>query len=76
MCIGFPGKVLSISEDGFALIDVNGVRREACLDLVDQEIAVGDYVLCHAGYAIHRLDEAVALEKLEFLRELIRNEIY
>jgi len=75
MCIGFPGKVLAM-DDNFAVIDVNGVRREACLDLVDEEVAVGDYVLCHAGYAIHRMDETVALEKLEFLRELIKNEIY
>jgi hydrogenase expression/formation protein HypC len=37
---------------------------------------VGDYVICHAGYAIQRIDEEVALEKLSFLRELIDNEIY
>lgn len=75
MCIGFPGKILTM-EDNFAVIEVNGVRREACLDLVDEDVAVGDYVLCHAGYAIHRMDESVALEKLDFLRELIKNEIY
>jgi hydrogenase maturation factor len=33
-------------------------------------------VISHAGYAIHRVDEAVAKEDLEFLKELIENEIY
>jgi len=76
MCIGFPGKILTIDEDNFALIDISGTRREVSLDLIDEEVKVGDYVLCHAGYAIHRVDEAQARENLALLKELIDNEIY
>ena len=76
MCIGFPGKIISIDKDNYAIIDISGTRREVCLDIVDEPAAVGDYVLCHAGYAIHRIDEADALEKLAALQELIDNEIY
>ena len=76
MCIAFPGKILSIDEDNFAVIDISGTRREVSLDIVDEPVTVGDYVICHAGYAIQRIDEEVALEKLSFLRELIDNEIY
>jgi len=76
MCIAFPGKILTIDENNFAMIDVIGTRREACLDLVDEPVAVGDYVICHAGYAIHRIDEEVAREDLAFLKELIDHEIY
>lgn len=76
MCIGFPGKILSIDDDNFAILDIHGTRREACLDIVDEDVTIGDYVICHAGYAIHKVDEAVAREKLEFLKELIENEIY
>lgn len=76
MCIGFPGKILSIDEDNFAILDINGTRREACLDIVDEDVTIGNYVICHAGYAIHKVDEALAREKLEFLKELIENEIY
>ncbi len=76
MCIAFPGKVLSIDENNFAVIDISGTRREVCLDIVDRDVKVGDYVLSHAGYAIHRLDEAAAKESLELLQELIDNEIY
>ncbi|OPY87354.1 MAG: Hydrogenase isoenzymes formation protein HypC [Syntrophus sp. PtaU1.Bin208] len=76
MCIAFPGKILSIDENNFAVIDISGTKREACLDLVDEPVAVGDYVICHAGYAIHRIDEEVARENLAFLKELIDHEIY
>jgi len=76
MCIAFPGKILTIDQDNFAIIDISGTRREVSLDIVDEPVAVGDYVICHAGYAIQRIDEEVALEKLSFLKELIDNEIY
>ena len=76
MCIGFPGKIISINEDNYAVIDISGTRREVCLDIVDEPVGIGDYVLSHAGYAIHKIDPADAEEKLELLRELIANEIY
>jgi hydrogenase expression/formation protein HypC len=76
MCIGFPGKIISIDEDNMAVIAISDVRRDVCLDIVDEEVKVGDYVICHAGYAIHRIDEDLAKDKLEFLQELVDNEIY
>lgn len=76
MCIGFPGKIISIDQDNYAVIDISGTRREVCLDIIDETAVVGDYVISHAGYAIHRIDEDVAREKLSFLKELIDNEIY
>lgn len=76
MCIAFPGKILSIDADNFAVIEISGTRREVSLDIVDEPVTVGDYVICHAGYAIQRIDEEAALEKLSFLQELIDNEIY
>ena len=76
MCIAFPGKIIAIDGNNFAMIDIGGTRREVCLDHIDEDVAMGDYVISHAGYAIHKVDEALAKEKLEFLRELIANEIY
>jgi hydrogenase expression/formation protein HypC len=76
MCIGFPGIIISIDNDNYAIIDISGTRREVCLDIVDEPVAVGDYVITHAGYAIHRIDVASAKEKLSALQELIDNEIY
>lgn len=76
MCIAFPGRIISIDEDNFAVIDIGGARREVCLDIVDEPVAVGDFVISHAGYAVHRIDPADAEEKLDLLRKLIADGIY
>jgi hydrogenase expression/formation protein HypC len=76
MCIGFPGIIISIDEDNYAIIDISGTRREVCLDIVDEPVEVGDYVITHAGFAIHKIDVELAHEKLAMLKELIENEIY
>ena len=51
-----------------AVIDVDGVKREASLLLLE-DAGVGDYVIVHAGFAIHKIDEEVALETLKLLKE-------
>ena len=76
MCIGFPGIIISIDEDNYAIIDISGTRREVCLDIIDEPAVVGDYVISHAGYAIHKIDVETAKDKLAALKELIDNEIY
>lgn len=76
MCIAFPGKIISIDENNYAVIDIGGTRREACLDVIDEEVGVGDYVICHAGYAIHKVDEAQAQENLALLKELLEYEAH
>lgn len=69
MCLGVPMKIISI--DGTdAVAEIDGVRRDASLMLLDEDIAVGDYVIVHAGFAISKLDEAEALETLEIMREI------
>jgi len=51
-----------------AQIDVDGVQRKASLLLLE-DAAVGDYVIVHAGFAIHKIDEAAAMETLALLKE-------
>jgi len=52
-----------------ATIEVGGVSRSASLMLVT-DVVVGDYVIVHAGFAIHRVDPEEAQESLRLLREL------
>ncbi len=60
-----------VSIDGTdAVAEIDGVQREASLMLLDEEVAVGDFVIVHAGFAITRLDEAEALETLSIMREV------
>ena len=67
MCLAIPSKIVGI-ENGMATIDVDGVRREASLMLLEN-VTVGDYVIVHAGFAIQKLDEAAAAESIKLLRE-------
>lgn len=67
MCLAIPSKITKI-ENNMAVIDVDGVKREASLLLVE-DAQVGDYVIVHAGFAISKIDEQGALETLALLRE-------
>jgi hydrogenase expression/formation protein HypC len=70
MCLGIPGKVVEIRDDGalrMARVDFGGVRKEACLAYLP-EVGIGDYVIVHVGFAISQLDEDEALKTLELLR--------
>ncbi len=74
MCIAFPGKIISIEDDRVAVIDISGTRREVYLDLIDEDVTVGDYVISHAGYALHKVDEETARENLSYLKTIIESE--
>ncbi len=67
MCLAIPSKIVKI-ENNIATIDVDGVKREASLQLLEDP-KVGDYVIVHAGFAIHTIDETDAMESLKLLRE-------
>ena len=67
MCLAIPSKIVKI-EKGVGTIDVDGVQRTASLLLVE-DAAVGDYVIVHAGFALHKIDEADAMESLRILKE-------
>jgi hydrogenase expression/formation protein HypC len=71
MCLGVPGRIVAI--DGLvATVDFWGMRRDVRLELVDQPVAVGDYVLNHVGYAIRRIPEADIEGTLELYEQLLR----
>jgi hydrogenase expression/formation protein HypC len=67
MCLAIPSKIVKI-ENGMATIDVDGVQRKTSLLLVE-DAGVGDYVIVHAGFALHKIDEADAMESLRILKE-------
>lgn len=69
MCLAIPALV--IEKNGqWAKADVGGVVREISLELVDQNVEVGDYVLLHAGFAIHKLEKEDAEQTLKLMREV------
>ncbi len=67
MCLAIPSKIVKI-EDNMATIDVDGVTRKVSLLLLEDP-KVGDYVIVHAGFAIHKIDEEAAMESIKLLRQ-------
>lgn len=68
MCLSVPGKVVEI-QNNMAKVEVGGVLRDVSM-AVCPDVAVGEYVLIHTGFAIHKLDEKEALETLDLLRRM------
>ena len=68
MCLAIPAKVVEI-EDNMGTIDMEGIKREVSLLLLE-DAKIGDYVIVHAGFAIHKIDETEAMESLKILREM------
>ena len=55
MCLAIPVRVVELGLDEMAIVDLDGIRKEISLALVDG-VGVGDYVILHVGYALARLD--------------------
>jgi hydrogenase expression/formation protein HypC len=72
MCLGVPGKIVDI-DGSIATVDFWGVRRQVRLDVVDEPVQPGDYILNHVGYAIRRIPAAEIAATLELYEELLRH---
>ncbi len=72
MCLAVPSKIIEIN-DKVAKVDVDGVIRETSIMLMD-DVKIGDYVIVHAGFAINKIDEQVALQTLEDMRNILAAE--
>lgn len=77
MCLAIPMRVQEVLGDPadfssfpVAVVDEAGVRKEVRLDIVDRWPVVGDYLIVHAGFAIHTLDAAEAETNLKLLQEM------
>ena len=55
MCLAIPVRVVELRDESTAIVDLDGIRKEISLALVDG-VQVGDYVILHVGYALARLD--------------------
>lgn len=69
MCLAVPARILEVRPDGMGLADHAGNHREISLLLLE-DVQVGEYVILHAGFAIHKIDEAAAKETMEYLKML------
>ena len=74
MCLGIPGELVELAPDesDLATVSVAGVRRKVNIGLLrdEEELAVGDWILIHVGFALAKIDETEAAAALEMLHSM------
>jgi hydrogenase expression/formation protein HypC len=68
MCLALPVRVVELVGDEDAVVDLGGIRKQISLALVE-DVAVGDFVVLHVGYALTKLDPDEAEKTLALFRE-------
>ena len=68
MCLAIPARVVELQANDQAIVDLGGVRKDVSLALVE-DVAIGDYVIVHVGYALTRLDPEEAERTLALMAE-------
>ena len=69
MCLAIPVRVERLLDNELAVVELDGLRKEISLALVDG-VREGDYVILHVGYALTRLDPEEAERTLALFAEL------
>ena len=69
MCLAIPAEVVQI-EDEMATVRIGDALRKASLMLLPEPAQLGDYLIIHAGFALHKVDPQEAQESLRLLREM------
>ena len=68
MCLAIPAEVVALEQGGMAVVAVEGIRKRISTALLD-DVSVGDFVLVHVGYALHRLSPIEAERTLALMAE-------
>ncbi|MCW9035694.1 MAG: HypC/HybG/HupF family hydrogenase formation chaperone [Rhodospirillales bacterium] len=68
MCLAIPAKIVELLEGDMAKVEVDGVRKEVSLAMVDA--GLGDYVIIHVGYALSKIDAEEAAKTIALFAEM------
>jgi hydrogenase expression/formation protein HypC len=68
MCLAIPAEVVALKDGDIATVSLGGVKKDVSLALVE-DVALGDYVLIHVGYALSRLSPEEAERTLALMAE-------
>ncbi|WP_298822662.1 HypC/HybG/HupF family hydrogenase formation chaperone [uncultured Roseibium sp.] len=69
MCLAIPAKVTQLLDDAMAIVALEGIRKKISIALVE-DLSVGDYVLVHVGYALHKVSPEEANRTLALMAEV------
>lgn len=68
MCLALPARVMELAAGDMAVVALEGIKKTISLSLVE-DVAPGDYVLVHVGYALHKVSEEEAERTLTMMAE-------
>ena len=72
MCLSIPSQVVELHpETQSVTVDTLGVKRTVSCHLMEEPLAVGDYVLIHIGFVMNKIDAASAAESLALYKEIV-----
>lgn len=69
MCLAVPVRVIELLPEAMARISLDGVTKVVSIALLD-DVAVGDYVILHVGFALSKLNAAEAERTLAMIRDM------
>ena len=68
MCLALPARVVELLDNDMAVVAFDTVKKRISLALVEN-VSVGDFVLVHVGYALHKVSEEEAARTLQLMEE-------
>ncbi|MCQ0988713.1 HypC/HybG/HupF family hydrogenase formation chaperone [Jiella marina] len=68
MCVAIPARVERLEDNAVAIVSIEGVAKPVSTALLD-DVAVGDHLLVHAGYALEKLSAEEAGRTLALMAE-------
>ena len=74
MCLGVPGRVISVN-GWTATVDFWGVQKDVLLNIIDEMVSPGDYILNHVGFAIRRIPPEAVEETLALYETLLQDDV-
>ncbi|MBS9781267.1 MAG: HypC/HybG/HupF family hydrogenase formation chaperone [Gammaproteobacteria bacterium] len=72
MCLALPAQIIDIHEELTATINLAGIHKKISIELVP-DVAVGDYVVVHVGYAIGKIEPEQAEQTLQLFEQMQAN---
>jgi hydrogenase expression/formation protein HypC len=69
MCLAIPARVVALSAGDLVDVEIGGVQTRISVALIEP-VAIGDYVIVHAGFAIAHLDVLEAEKSLALFEEI------
>ena len=67
MCLALPAEIIGI-EGETATVDVDGTQMPVSLAFLE-DVAPGDFVVVHVGYALSKIEPELAAEQIALMRE-------